>query len=82
MKIGIIGSGVVGQTIGAKLVERGEEVVLGTRSPSNLGDKRYEMPKTLLQLTQANQLGRKSGIGIYDYSSETPKLNPAIKLGS
>ena len=40
MKIGIIGSGVVGQTIGAKLVERGEEVVLGTRSPSNLGDKR------------------------------------------
>jgi len=46
-----------------------------------LGDKRYEMPKTLLQLTQANQLGRKSGIGIFDYSSETPKLNPAIKLG-
>ena len=40
MKIGIIGSGVVGQTIGDKLVERGEEVVLGTRSPSNLGDKR------------------------------------------
>jgi 3-hydroxybutyryl-CoA dehydrogenase len=47
-----------------------------------LGDKRYEMPKTLLQLTQANQLGRKSGVGIFDYSSETPKLNPAIKLGS
>ena len=46
-----------------------------------LGDKRYEMPKTLLQLTQANQLGRKSGVGIYDYSSETPKLNPAIKIG-
>jgi predicted dinucleotide-binding enzyme len=40
MKIGIIGSGVVGQTIGAKLVERGEDVVLGTRSPTNLGDKR------------------------------------------
>jgi predicted dinucleotide-binding enzyme len=40
MKIGIIGSGVVGQTIGAKLAERGEDVVLGTRSPTNLGDKR------------------------------------------
>lgn len=40
MKIGIIGSGVVGQTIGAKLVERGEDVVLGTRSPRNLNDKR------------------------------------------
>ena len=40
MKIGIIGSGVVGQTIGTKLVERGEDVVLGTRSPANRNDKR------------------------------------------
>jgi len=40
MKIGIIGSGVVGQTIGGKLVERGEDVVLGTRSPGSLNDKR------------------------------------------
>jgi predicted dinucleotide-binding enzyme len=40
MKIGIIGSGVVGQTLGAKLAERGEDVVLGTRSPGNLSDKR------------------------------------------
>ena len=40
MTIGIIGSGVVGQTIGAKLVERGEDVVLGTRSPGSLNDKR------------------------------------------
>ena len=40
MKIGIIGSGVVGQTLGAKLAERGEDVVLGTRSPDNLSDKR------------------------------------------
>jgi 8-hydroxy-5-deazaflavin:NADPH oxidoreductase len=40
MKIGIIGSGVVGQTIGAKLIERGEDVVLGTRSPGKLEDKR------------------------------------------
>jgi 3-hydroxybutyryl-CoA dehydrogenase len=47
-----------------------------------LGDRRYEMPKTLLQLTDANQLGRKSGIGIFDYSGEAPKLNPAIALKS
>ena len=40
MKIGILGSGVVGQTLGAKLVERGEDVVLGTRSPNQLGEKR------------------------------------------
>ena len=40
MKIGILGSGVVGQTLGAKLAEVGHEVVLGTRSPGELGQKR------------------------------------------
>jgi predicted dinucleotide-binding enzyme len=40
MKIGILGSGVVGQTLGAKLVQRGEDIVLGTRSPSRLSEKR------------------------------------------
>jgi predicted dinucleotide-binding enzyme len=36
MKIGILGSGMVGQTIGAKLVELGHDVVVGTRSPEKL----------------------------------------------
>jgi len=40
MKIGIIGSGVVAQTLGAKLAELGHEVVLGTRDPSKLDDKK------------------------------------------
>ncbi len=40
MKIGILGSGVVGQTIGAKLVDRGEDVMLDTRAPGRLDDKR------------------------------------------
>lgn len=40
MKVGILGSGIVGQTLAAKLVERGEDVVLGTRSPTELDDKR------------------------------------------
>jgi 3-hydroxybutyryl-CoA dehydrogenase len=47
-----------------------------------LGDHRYDMPKTLLQLTDAGQLGRKSNLGIFDYSGETPKLNPALKIGA
>jgi 3-hydroxyacyl-CoA dehydrogenase len=46
-----------------------------------LGDERYTIPATLEQLHSAGQLGRKSGVGIYDYSGETPVLNPAIKLG-
>ena len=40
MRVGILGSGMVGQTIGAKLAEVGEDVVLGTRSPKNTSDKR------------------------------------------
>ena len=40
MKIGILGSGVVGQTLGEKLLERGGDVVLGTRSPDKLEGKR------------------------------------------
>ena len=40
MKVGILGSGVVGQTIGAMLAERGVDVVLGTRTPAKLDEKR------------------------------------------
>ena len=40
MKIGIIGSGVVAQTLGIKLVELGHDVVLGTRDPKKLDEKK------------------------------------------
>ncbi len=36
MKIGILGSGMVGQAIGAKLIELGHNVVVGTRDPGKL----------------------------------------------
>ena len=38
MKIGIIGSGIVGQTIGAKLAAGGQDVMIGTRDPGKLSD--------------------------------------------
>lgn len=38
MKIGVLGSGMVGQTVGAKLVELGHEVIIGTRDPQKLAD--------------------------------------------
>jgi 8-hydroxy-5-deazaflavin:NADPH oxidoreductase len=40
MKIGIIGSGVVAQTLGSKLVELAHDVVLGTRDPKKLDEKK------------------------------------------
>ncbi len=38
MNIGILGSGMVGQTLGRKLVEQGHAVMIGTREPSKLQD--------------------------------------------
>jgi len=46
-----------------------------------LGDKaRYRMPETLKKLHAAGQLGRKSKLGIFDYSVDPPRLNPAIQI--
>jgi 8-hydroxy-5-deazaflavin:NADPH oxidoreductase len=38
MKIGVLGSGTVGQTIGSKLVALGHEVTIGTRDPKKLDE--------------------------------------------
>ena len=37
MKIGIIGSGVVAQTLGSKLIGLGHDLILGTRDPRQAG---------------------------------------------
>jgi 8-hydroxy-5-deazaflavin:NADPH oxidoreductase len=36
MKIGVLGSGMVGQTLASKLIEMGHQVVVGTRNPEKL----------------------------------------------
>jgi predicted dinucleotide-binding enzyme len=58
MRIGILGSGVVGQTIGAKLAERGEDVVLGTRSPTAVDQKRGFGPPLSEWLARVGAKGR------------------------
>ncbi len=40
MKIGIIGSGVVAQTLGTKWIALGHDVAIGTRDPSKVDDKK------------------------------------------
>jgi predicted dinucleotide-binding enzyme len=58
MKIGIIGSGVVAQTLGTKLVELGHDVVLGTRDPAKLDEKK-NMGGTLREwLASASKAGK------------------------
>ena len=58
MKIGIIGSGVVAQTLGAKLIELGHDVVLGTRDPAKLDEKK-NMAGTLREwIAKTNKKGK------------------------
>jgi 8-hydroxy-5-deazaflavin:NADPH oxidoreductase len=45
MKIGIIGSGDVGRTLGAGFLKHGHDVVLGTRQPAKLADWVKANPK-------------------------------------
>jgi predicted dinucleotide-binding enzyme len=52
MKVGIIGTGVVAQTLGTKLIELGHDVVLGTRDPQKLDEKKT-FAVTLRQWLQA-----------------------------
>jgi 8-hydroxy-5-deazaflavin:NADPH oxidoreductase len=40
MKIGVIGSAMVGQAVARRLIETGHDVVVGTRDPSKLDDKK------------------------------------------
>jgi hypothetical protein len=48
MKIGVLGSGVVGQTLAAGLLKHGHEVMLGTRQTSKLEDWAAKTPRARL----------------------------------
>ena len=52
MKVGIIGTGVVAQTVGKKLVELGHDVAIGTRDPKKLDEKK-NLTGTLREWLQA-----------------------------
>jgi hypothetical protein len=58
MKVGILGSGMVGQTIGAKLAERGVDVMLGTRTPKQVDDKRGMAAPLAEWLAKVGKKGR------------------------
>jgi len=47
MKIGILGSGMVGQNLGAALARAGHDIVLGTRTPDDLDRERGRSAKSL-----------------------------------
>jgi 3-hydroxybutyryl-CoA dehydrogenase len=45
---------------------------------AELRDKRFRAPSLLRRLVLSGQLGKKSGVGLYDYRGETPVENPEV----
>ena len=63
MRIGILGSGVVGQTLGGALARHGHDVVLGTRTPSQLIEKRGLGETSLAEWLE--QAGASAGVATF-----------------
>jgi predicted dinucleotide-binding enzyme len=58
MKVGVIGSGVVAQTLGGGFLKHGHEVALGTRDPAKLSDWRAKNPSAqVLSFAEAAAFG-------------------------
>ena len=66
MKIGILGSGVVGQTLGLGLIRQGHQVMIGTRDTSKLNEWQ----------------GRASSSGFVGSFEETAKFGEVIFLAT
>ena len=71
MKIGILGSGVVGQTIGSKLVQLGHDVMIGSRDEAN--------PKAI---AWAKDMGHNALFGTFANAAEFGEIIFNCTLGS
>ena len=64
MKVGVIGSGVVAQTLGAGFLKHGHEVAMGTRDPAKLEDGRRKIGALRSSLSRnIRRLRRRRGAG-------------------
>ncbi len=54
-------------------------MAMATTLQRELADSRYRVPSLLRRLVADRQLGRKSGVGIYDYRGKEPVTNPALR---
>ena len=66
MKIGIIGSGIVGQTLGGKLLEVGNEVMISSRDTSRAKDSgRFKLPSVDQWVKDRRAKGQKASGGSF-----------------
>lgn len=65
MQIGILGTGIVGQTLGMKLVELGHSVMLGTRDPANLDEPKGRGPDARTLRAWLAASGARASLGTF-----------------
>src|SRR5688572_28636016 len=82
MKIGIIGSGIVAQTLGTKLVQLGHDVALGTRDPGKLDDKKNFAGSLREWLAKVNAGNRAKVVSFRDAASHGELLINATHGGN
>lgn len=71
MRIGVLGSGVVGQTIGSKLIHLGHEVMMGSRDAANS-----------TAITWAKKEGQRASLGTFANAAAFAELIFNCTLGS
>jgi 8-hydroxy-5-deazaflavin:NADPH oxidoreductase len=65
MRIGVLGTGIVGQSLGLRLSELGHAVMLGTRDPSNLDAPKGRGPDASTLRTWRANAGARASIGTF-----------------
>jgi hypothetical protein len=65
MRIGILGTGIVGQTLGLKFVQLGHSVMLGTRDPSNLDEPKGRGPRARTLREWLAETESKASVGTF-----------------
>ncbi len=74
MRIGILGTGIVGQTLGTKLVQLGHSVILGTRDPAKLNEPKGRGPDAKPLSDWLAEAGSGSSVGTFSDSVAQSEL--------
>jgi predicted dinucleotide-binding enzyme len=74
MHIGILGTGIVGQTLGLRLVQLGHPVMLGTRDPAQLDEPKGRGPDARTLRTWLALAGSAASVGTFREAAASGEL--------
>jgi len=74
MQIGILGTGIVGQTLGVKFVQLGHSVMLGTRDPAKLDEPKGRGPGARTLRDWLTETGAEASVGTFEEVADYGEL--------